>query len=83
MKSFTNTIPLSYEQLIEIENQIYDEEIIADNIEKKEFFIDDVLKRKTEIFEDKTYNLPQKKEKNIKVEYYPLIKEKKENMYEI
>lgn len=59
MKSFTNIEPLSYEQLLEIENEIYDEEIIKNDVEKKEFLVDEVLQRKTEIFEDKTFNLPQ------------------------
>lgn len=59
MKSFTNNEPLTYGQLFKIENDIYNEEIIRENIEKKEFLIEEILERKTEIFEDRTFNLPQ------------------------
>ncbi len=59
MINFENTKPLSYEELLEIENKIYDKEYIDEKTQKTDINLNEVLSRKTEIFKDKTYNLPQ------------------------
>ncbi len=59
MISFINEKPLTYEELLRMENEIYNEEQIAENIKAEDVNIEDVLKRNTENFNDKTFNLPQ------------------------
>lgn len=59
MIDFKNEKPLTYEELLKIENDIYMDEHIGKDINAEEINIDEVLKRKFEKFNDKTFNLPQ------------------------
>lgn len=59
MIDFENEKPLTYEELLKIENYIYENEQIEKNIKAEKVNIEEVTTRKIEIFHDKTFNLPQ------------------------
>lgn len=59
MKSFNNTKPLTYDEMLNIENKIYEEQIINDEVKAEQIIVEDILKRKIETFSDKTFNFPQ------------------------
>ena len=59
MKSFNNTKPLTYDEMLNIENKIYEEQIINYEIKSEPIILEDIFKRKIETFSDKTFNFPQ------------------------
>lgn len=59
MINFENEKPLTYENLLKIENIIYEKEHINNEVKASKVNVDEILKRKIEIFNDKTFNLPQ------------------------
>lgn len=59
MISFNNEKPLTYEELLNIENEIYKEEQIGIDVKPVPVIIEDILIRGTNLFKDKTFNLPQ------------------------
>lgn len=59
MISFNNEKPLTYEELLNIENEIYKEEQIETDVKPVPVLIEDILVRGTNLFKDKTFNLPQ------------------------
>lgn len=59
MRSFNNIKPLTYDEMLEIENKIYYEQIISSDTKSEQVIIEDIMKRKLETFCDKTFNFPQ------------------------
>lgn len=59
MKSFNNTKPLTYDEMLNIENKIYEEQIINNEVKPEQVVIENIMKRELETFCDKTFNFPQ------------------------
>lgn len=59
MINFRNEKPLTYEELLKIENDIYMNEQIGKEVNAGKLNLEEVFNRDLEEFKDKTYNLPQ------------------------
>ena len=59
MKSFNNKGPLTYDEMLDIEDRIYKEQIIDNEIKPEKVIMDNIIKRNVEVFYDKTFNFPQ------------------------
>lgn len=59
MKNFNNIKPLTYDEILNIENKIYEEQIITDKVKPEKVVIEDIIQRNIEMFYDKTFNFPQ------------------------
>lgn len=59
MKSFNNTKPLTYDEMLNIENKIYEEQIINNEVKSEQVIIENIMKRELGTFCDKTFNFPQ------------------------